>query len=72
MGKTPKSKLEATKRYHQKLDSVAIRVPKGKREVYKKFAESKGKSLRRYIMDLIEADIQKGKIREDKINGKQI
>lgn len=39
------------------LDDIKIRVPKGKREIYKTAAELAGKSLNQYIIDLIENDI---------------
>ena len=39
------------------LDQIAIRVPKGKRDEYKAKAEAHGKSLARYIIDLIENDL---------------
>ncbi len=51
---------KATQKYQKEnLDQIAIRVPKGKREVYKKFAESQGKSLAGMIMELIEAEMEK-------------
>ncbi len=40
-------------------DIISVKIPKGKREVYKKFAESQGKSLAGMIMELIEAEMQK-------------
>lgn len=47
----------AVMKYHKEhLDQIAIRVPKGKREEYKKKAEAHGKPLARYIVDLIEND----------------
>ena len=42
----------------EKVEDIKIRVPKGKREEYKAFAEKEGKSLNRYIIDLIEKDMQ--------------
>lgn len=47
----------AVKKYHEKFDDIKIRVPKGKREEYKKFAETQGKSLNALIIDLIEDEI---------------
>lgn len=45
------------------MEDIKIRVPKGKREEYKAFAEKEGKSLNRYIIDLIEKDMkEKGRI----------
>lgn len=50
------SKNYTMKYQKEKLDQIAIRVPKGKRDEYKAKAEAHGKSLARYIMDLIEND----------------
>lgn len=48
---------KATQRYIAKnYDDIKIRVPKGKRDEYKQLAESSGKSLNQYIIDLIEND----------------
>lgn len=50
---------KAVAKYHAKLDEIKIRVPKGKREIYKKYAESKGKSLNKLLIELIENDMEK-------------
>ena len=50
------SKNYTMKYQKENLDQIAIRVPKGKRDEYKAKAEAHGKSLARYIMDLIEND----------------
>ena len=45
---------EATARYNKKAyDRIDLIVPKGKREVIKKFAASQGKSTNRFINDAI-------------------
>lgn len=50
---------KATAKYMKnKLDDIKVRVPKGKREVYKAHAESKGKSLNALIIELLEKDMQ--------------
>ena len=50
---------KANARYIEKnLEQIAIRVPKGKREEYKKFAEGQGKSLAGLIQELIEREMQ--------------
>lgn len=49
--------IRANEKYFKKFDDVKIRVLKGKRELYKQYAESQGKSLNAYIVDLIERDI---------------
>lgn len=54
------SRNKATQRYQKThLDQIAIRVPKGKREEYKAFAESQGKPLAGLIVELIEREMQK-------------
>lgn len=50
---------KATAKYMKnKLDDIKVRVPKGKREVYKAHAERKGKSLNALIIELLENDMQ--------------
>lgn len=50
---------KATAKYMKNnLDDIKVRVPKGKREVYKAYAESKGKSLNAFIIDLIEKEMK--------------
>ena len=45
---------EATARYNKKAyDRIDLVVPKGKREVIKRFAASKGKSTNQFINDAI-------------------
>ena len=44
----------------QSYDLFQLVLPKGKREEYKDYAKSKGKSLSAYINDLVIADIEKG------------
>lgn len=53
-----KAKLEGNKRYLAKQDDIKIRVPKGKREEYKTYAENKGMSLTRLVVELIEKDME--------------
>ena len=51
---------EATARYNKKTyDRININVKKGQRQVIKDFAEKQGKSLNRFICDLIEAEMNK-------------
>lgn len=50
---------KATAKYMKnKLDDIKVRVPKGKREVYKAHAKRKGKSLNALIIELLEKDMQ--------------
>lgn len=53
------SSRKAVAKYHQKLDDIKVRVPKGEREKYKQYAESVGKSLNALIIELLEADMNK-------------
>ncbi len=55
---TSKAQLKANAKYREKLDDIKVRVPKGKREVYKAHAERKGKSLNALIIELLEKDMQ--------------
>ena len=60
MSPQTKAHIRASNKYNQKAyDRININVKKGRREEIKAFAESKGKSLNQYIVDLIEADIAK-------------
>lgn len=54
------AQLKANDKYHNKFDDIKIRVPKGQRDIYKKHAESKGKSLNALLIELIEADMKQG------------
>ena len=54
MGYTEAQK-EATARYNKKAyDRIDIIVPKGKREIIKRFAQKQGKSTNRFINDAID------------------
>lgn len=49
---------EATARYNKKTyDRIELVVKKGERQLIKDFAASRGKSLNRFICDLIEAEM---------------
>lgn len=52
------SQKEATARYNKKTyDRINIVVRKGQREIIKSFAASQGKSLNRFVLDAVEAEI---------------
>ena len=54
------SQKEATARYNKKTyDRINIIVKKGQREIIKDFAARQGKSLNRFIMDAVDAEINK-------------
>lgn len=48
---------KAVAKYHAKFDDIKIRVPKGNREKFKEYAQSKGKSLNALIIELLENDM---------------
>ena len=51
----PKAQQEATARYNKKAyDRIDIIVPKGKRQVIKDYAKSKGMSTNRFINEAID------------------
>lgn len=54
-----KAHLEGNKRYLDKQDNIIIRVPKGRKEEIQEHAQKQGKSLNKYIVDLINADMKK-------------
>ena len=52
---------DATARYNKKAyDRINIIVKKGQRQRIKEFAAKHGKSLNRFVCDLIEAEMNKG------------
>lgn len=62
--KYSEAQKEATARYNKKAyDRIDLIVKKGQRQIIKDFAASQGKSLNRFICDLIEAELQKRKDR---------
>lgn len=56
------SQKEATARYNKKTyDRINIIVKKGQRDIIKAYASSQGKSLNRFILDCVEAEMKKAK-----------
>lgn len=54
------SQKEATARYNKKTyDRINIVVKKGEREVIKEFAARQGKSLNRFVLDAVQAEIDR-------------
>lgn len=49
------AQARAAKNYLAKFDDIRIRVPSGKKEEYKRKAAAVGKSLNRYIVDLLDS-----------------
>lgn len=57
-GKYTEAQKQATLNYlKDKTDDVRIRVPKGTKESWKEAAEREGKSLQRFIIDIVERHI---------------
>lgn len=55
-----KAQQKAVNKYvKQNYDRVNVTMPKGKKDIYKVHAQSKGMSLNAYIISLIEADMEK-------------
>lgn len=54
-----KAHLEGNKRYLEKQDDIKVRVPKGRREEIKAFAESRGKSLNGFIVEAVDEKIER-------------
>lgn len=52
------ARKRANKKYVDKQEEIKIRVPMGRKEKIKSFAESKGESLNGYITRLIENDMK--------------
>ena len=51
------ARAKANSEYLKKFDEIKVRVPKGKKDEYNAAAESKGKSLNKFIIDCIEKGI---------------
>ena len=51
------SSTKAKNKYNSKAyDRISLSVPKGKKELYRKYAENEGKSLNQFIIDKIEGN----------------
>lgn len=60
--KYSEAQKEATARYNKKAyDRINIIVRKGEREAIKAYAASQGKSLNRFVVDCINAEMHKSK-----------
>ena len=58
MARYTEAQNKATQKYiKNNYDDIKIRVPKGKREIYKAHAESQGKSLNQLVIDLLDKDM---------------
>lgn len=63
MTKHYEQRKKANEKYLGQLEDIKVRVPKGQREVYKAFAESRGTSLNKLIIDLLDKEM----IKNDKL-----
>ena len=58
MARYTEAQNRATQKYISKAyDQFSVRVPKGKREIYKAHAEAQGKSLNQLVIDLLDKDM---------------
>lgn len=60
---SPASKAQqkaVTKYMKENYDEIKIRVPKGKKEIIKEYAESRNESVNGYINRVIDEDMNKG------------
>lgn len=56
---TVAQKAATIKYLAEKTEEIRIRVPKGKKAEYQKFAKSQGKSLSKWVLDLLDAEMKK-------------
>lgn len=55
MAKASEAKINANYRYQRKTyDTIALNIPKGGKDQLKALADAEGKSLNRFIVELIE------------------
>ena len=55
MAKYTEAQNKSTQKYIKKAyDDIKVRVPKGRRELYKAHAEAQGKSLNQLIIELLD------------------
>ena len=60
MANTTKAAQKAVNKYiKNNYDRINLTIPKGKKEEYKRIAESEGKSLNQFIIDAINERIEK-------------
>lgn len=56
--KQTEAQLRASKKYHEKLDNLQIRVPKGEKEIIAAHAAKQGESLNAFVIRAIKATIE--------------
>ena len=45
----------------ERVDEIKVRVPKGQKAIIQEYAKNKGKSCNRFIVDLIEKEMNENK-----------
>lgn len=58
MGKYTEAQKKANEKYLSGFDDIKIRVPKGKRDIYKNIAQQKGTSLNKLVIDYLDSLIE--------------
>lgn len=58
VGTSEAQKRAVAKYQEEKTDLIKIRVPKGKKELYKSLADKEGKSLTAYITSVLEEKLK--------------
>lgn len=53
-----KAKLEANKRYLDKLEEIRIRLPQGQKNIVKRHAEKQGESMNAFVIRAINETIE--------------
>lgn len=56
--KQTEAQLRASKKYHQKLENLTVRVPKGEKETIAAHAAQKGESLNAFVRRAISKTIK--------------
>lgn len=54
--KYTQAQAQASKKYHDKLEEIKLRVAPGKKAEYQNRAKEQGKSLNQYIIDCMEKE----------------
>ncbi len=55
------AQLNASKKYHEKLDTLVLRVPKGEKEVIQTHAQEQGESMNAFLQRAVNETIVRDK-----------
>ena len=58
------AQLRASQKYHDKLDDIKIRVPKGERKIWQDYAANRGESLNGFVCRAVNETIERDKEKE--------